>query len=200
MPEEASTTVRRVGLALAVGTSSWTLAFGPPEMELVRLSEAPAQRSSCFTSHTSLPVELQSLPVWLEDAQVPGPRTPAPYVGSVVAPGSVTGSELDDTILRPIHGLSMQGAAMAQTEKRLLLPVVREAVERLGTIFGPAVQCRLDILEDQEVPGHTDVVLSVLTGLPVPEALALLDRFYESWWFDLPATVRTQIDVTVAFA
>jgi hypothetical protein len=62
--------------------------------------------------------------------------------------------------------------------------IILEAYLYLENYFGPAVEIRPEIIRDPEIPGHEQLMVYIVTCLPVDEALARMAQFDDEWFLD----------------
>jgi hypothetical protein len=81
-----------------------------------------------------------------------------------------------------------------------LVPLLGEACQRLGELFGPEATFVLERFDDPESPEEAPrLFLVVHTGMEPDEAHEALQRFYRDYWIDASASVVGRLEVTVEF-
>jgi hypothetical protein len=81
-----------------------------------------------------------------------------------------------------------------------LLDLLLEAYPRLRSLFGPSSAPRLERASDPDVPNRTYLLVTLVTPLPVRDALALMNRFADDWWLDHIAYAGRDLVFMVDFA
>ncbi len=74
--------------------------------------------------------------------------------------------------------------------------LVREAAVRLPAHF-PDSEIRLDVAPDPQWPEPAELVLVVVTSLPLVDAFALMDQFADAWWLDTMPAADGLLTITV---
>ena len=69
-------------------------------------------------------------------------------------------------------------------DRTYLLDLLLEAYPRLGSLFEPGCVVRLERATDPDLADRIYLLVTVMTSLPVAEALARMDRFADEWWLD----------------
>jgi hypothetical protein len=81
-------------------------------------------------------------------------------------------------------------------ERPDLQRLLDEATVRLGELF-PGAPLRRSLQRDEAGVLPAEVILSVVTDIPLADAFDLLDRFDEDWWLEASARGDGQMTVTV---
>jgi len=84
-------------------------------------------------------------------------------------------------------------------ERHYLLDSLLDAYSRLRSFFGPASEFQLDSTADPDVGEKRYLRVSIITDLPVAEALTRMDRFAEDWWLDHIARAGRDLVFVVEF-
>jgi len=74
-----------------------------------------------------------------------------------------------------------------------------EGIDRLRQLFGAATIPMVELLEEDDAPGYTELFATVRTNLPANEASAKLDEFDRGWWLDASLKAKGRLNFTVEY-
>ena len=86
---------------------------------------------------------------------------------------------------------------LAQNQK--LLELLRSVGVKLHDYF-PGSPLRLELIHDPEIENFSQLVVRVITELPVDDAMDRLDRFDYEWWLEHLCEAENKICVNLEFA
>jgi hypothetical protein len=76
----------------------------------------------------------------------------------------------------------------------VLRRLVREAAERLPAYF-PETSMRVELRHDPKWPAPPELVLAVVTALPLTEAFTRMEQFDDDWWLDAMPNADGLLDI-----
>lgn len=91
-------------------------------------------------------------------------------------------------------------AAAFALDRTYLLDFLLEAYPKLASLFEPGCAIRLERAADPDVADRRYFLVTLMTSLPVGEALARMDRFTEDWWLTHIARAGRDLVFVVDFA
>jgi hypothetical protein len=81
-----------------------------------------------------------------------------------------------------------------------LLDLLLEAYPKLASLFEPGCAIQIERVVDRDLSGRRYLRASVVTSLPVKDALDRMDRFAEEWWLTRIAEAGRDLVFLVDFA
>jgi hypothetical protein len=84
-------------------------------------------------------------------------------------------------------------------EHPYLFELLEEAYDKIKEYYGPDTHAFLEITPDYEGEGLRELFVRIETSLPVKEALSILDRLDEEWWFDASARAQGRMNIDLNF-
>ena len=82
-------------------------------------------------------------------------------------------------------------------EHPYLFELLEEAHDKIKEYYDEDTHAFLEITSDYEGEGFRELFVRIETSLPVKEALSILDRFDEEWWFDASARAQGRMNIVL---
>jgi hypothetical protein len=109
--------------------------------------------------------------------------------------------EIKWPVIRQEYSVLDAAAAGALTlEQTYLLDLLLQAYPKLAGLFEPGCTIRLGRACDPDIADRTYLLVTVMTALPVSDALTRMDRFADEWWLDQIAKAGRDLVFVVDFA
>lgn len=103
------------------------------------------------------------------------------------------------TILDQIYHYDDRVAVFAFLEQYpFLVPLLLEAFFKISRFF-PSFAGFLEVHTDPEDRSDVQLVLSIMTSLPLEDAQACIDRFDEHWWLDSSGHAQGKLCIMLGF-
>ncbi|MBP6821403.1 MAG: hypothetical protein KA368_07655 [Acidobacteria bacterium] len=137
------------------------------------------------------------------------PASPQRYIVNDQAVSTGTKQSTFITIRREVIGQRVGAAKISMVRNQsqvddflatriFLIQIIREACEQIEKCFGPDPSLVLETSIDPE-DGSPSLLLLIQTSKRAVEALPMLDRFDEDWWFDNADRARGLLTIKLEY-
>jgi len=107
--------------------------------------------------------------------------------------------ECDLSSLESLYEMGGDSVEPFLMNNSFLIDLLNEAAPKLQEYFGNNVRVRLEMFSDPVAANDSELFARVLTELSASEALGLLDRFDNEWWFDASSRARCLLNFALRY-
>ena len=107
--------------------------------------------------------------------------------------------EADLSTLRDVYEFADGDVAQFLKQNAFLVELLNEAIAKIKECFGPDTTVRVELTRESDSENHCEVFARITTTLKPKEALRILDRFDEEWWFDTSPRAKCLLNFALRY-